>query len=192
MLDRTTEQGLITRTLAGDRDAAGTLVRAYQPSVYGYLYRLSGDRELAEDIAQDAFVRALTHLGSYSPAYRFSTWVFTIARRLFLNHAAKRRPRTNGLDPDWRAHPTVGGYRREMDAAPLRDALQNALLRLPVEQREAIVLFHQQGWSIDLIASVLQMPVGTVKSHLHRGRRRLRAMLEEQSGLAELIEEAWL
>jgi len=189
-VDRKQERQLIERATAGDQQAAAALIKAHQASVYAYILRLSSRHDAAEDIVQEAFIRVLTNLHRFDFRYRFSTWVFTIARRLYLNAVAKHRP---AYDTD-----TVGAQ-RSLGEAPettvydderrnvCRDALQEALNTLSGEQREIIILFHQQDWPIALIAQHLDMPEGTVKSHLHRGRKRLRHAFETVDGLSEKL-----
>ncbi|MCC6229716.1 MAG: sigma-70 family RNA polymerase sigma factor [Phycisphaerales bacterium] len=180
-MKRSEEHALIRRAAAGDREAAGVFVRAYQNQLYAYLLRLSGRRELAEDIVQDAFVRVLTNLDRFDPRFRFSTWLFTIARRLFINAIQKHQPTYDSDTVSARSGrselPEAPVIQRDTDAAS-RDALQRALMSLSLEQREVLLLFHQQDWPIWLIAEHMAMPEGTVKSHLHRGRRRLREAME--------------
>jgi RNA polymerase sigma-70 factor, ECF subfamily len=179
-LDQKREQKLIRNAAAGDRESAGELVRLHQGSVYAYILRLSGRPELAEDIVQEAFVRVLTNLDRFDPQYRFSTWLFTIARRVFLNNCEKRRPVSNS---DYVGEVTgrtcaIGqDLETSDDRGHTRDAVQKALMTLSLEQREVIILFHQHEWPIWLIAEHQGMPEGTVKSHLHRGRTRLREAL---------------
>ncbi|MFO0836447.1 MAG: sigma-70 family RNA polymerase sigma factor [Phycisphaerales bacterium] len=188
-MKRSEEQALIRRAAAGDRDAAGVFIRAYQNQLYAYLLRLSGRRELAEDIVQDAFVRVLTNLDRFDPRFRFSTWLFTIARRLFINAIQKHQPAYDSDTVSARAgkvdRPEAPVIQEDSDAAS-RDQLQRALMSLSLEQREVILLFHQQDWPIWLIAEHLAMPEGTVKSHLHRGRRRLREAMATDPREAEL------
>lgn len=192
-VQRAEEHELIRQAAEGDRTAAGALVRSYQQSVYAYLLRMSGRPDVAEDIAQEAFVRVLTNLHRFDYRYRFSTWLFTIARRLYMNAMAKHRP---AYDSD-----IVGAWGGSADTpqfhtlsteqhAAHKDALQTALDQLSIEQREIIVLFHQLDWPIALIAEHLDMPEGTVKSHLHRGRKRLRQIISTHEQLsAALVEE---
>ena len=191
------EQRLIRLAAAGDRDSSQELIKAHQRSLYAYLYRLSGRSDVAEDVAQDAFVRVLTNLDRFDPRFRFSTWLFTIARRLFLNFREKRRP-MNGSEAvcSWgneSGRPEAGVARAESNVVA-KDALQRALMSLSLDQREVMVLFHQLDWPIWLIAEHLEMPEGTVKSHLHRGRRRLREVLASKTVVAsdQTLEEAWL
>lgn len=183
-MDRAEEQKVIELAAAGDREAAGRLIREHQTSLYAYILRLSGRPDVAEDVVQDAFVRVLTNLHRFDPRYRFSTWLFTIAKRLHVNACQKLKP---VYDTD-----TVGGYRGD-GAEPIRpametetrnnarDALDRALLELSPEQREIVVLFYQHDWPIAQIAEYMSMPEGTIKSHLHRGRAKMRRALERDA-----------
>jgi RNA polymerase sigma-70 factor (ECF subfamily) len=174
------ELKLIRLAAGGDRDAAGALIKLHQASVYAYILRLSGRPDVAEDIVQEAFVRVLTNLDRFDPQYRFSTWLFTIARRVFLNVIEKRRPvsdsdRVGGMSG--RSCGTQPDCEEVDEHHHTRDAVQKALMTLSLDQREVIVLFHQHDWPIWLIAEHQGMPEGTVKSHLHRGRTKLREAL---------------
>jgi RNA polymerase sigma-70 factor (ECF subfamily) len=191
-MTRGEERDLIERARAGDRDAAEAFVRAHQGSLYLYMLRMSGRSDVAEDVVQEAFVRVLTNLDKFDFRFRFSTWLFTIAKRLYVNMCQKHRPAS---DTD------LVGSRAGADAGPehavdsgetlsgARCAIEEALLSVPAEQREVIVLFHRHGWPIALIASHLDMPEGTVKSHLHRGRRRMREAIERSDRLSRCVEE---
>jgi len=199
-MERAQEADLITRAAAGDRQAAGDLIRAHQQSVYSYLLRMCGRPDVAEDIVQEAFVRVLGNLHRFDFRFRFSTWLFTIARRLYMNAMAKSKPaydtdfvgsfgnQTTGWAPD---APMYDEERQQVQ----RDSLQTSLMLLSDEQREVLVLFHQLDWPIALISEHLGMPEGTVKSHLHRGRRRLRQVFQDQKKLGNpagtRLEEVW-
>ncbi|MFG0258126.1 MAG: sigma-70 family RNA polymerase sigma factor, partial [Phycisphaerales bacterium JB043] len=84
-MNRATEQRIIEQAASGDKAAAERLIKAHQGSLYAYLLRMCGRPEFAEDICQDAFVRVLSNLDRFDPRYRFSTWLFTIAKRLYMN-----------------------------------------------------------------------------------------------------------
>lgn len=178
-MNKLLEQRLIKKAAAGDREASGMLVKSYQGQLYAYILRLSGRPELAEDVVQEAFIRALTNLDRFDSRFRFSTWLFTIGRRVFLNIAEKRKPRSDSDRVDMESAPLKLTSAAEMDdeRGVYRDAVQAALMVLPIDQREVVVLFHMHDWPIWLIAEHLSMPEGTVKSHLHRGRERLRVAL---------------
>lgn len=180
-MDRQSEQDLIHSALAGDRSAAAGLVRAHQASLYAFMLRRCGRPEVAEDVVQEAFVRALTNLHRFDTRFRFSTWLFTIAKRLHCNTLQKRSPTFDSdlvsftaSDVGSEAEPMA----RDEERALVRGDLDEALHRLPEMQRDIVVLFHQCDWPIARIAEHFLMPTGTVKSHLHRGRRKLRVALE--------------
>ncbi len=176
-MTKSMELRLIRKASAGDAQAAAVLIRAHQSSVFAYIKRMAGRDDTAEDVTQEAFTRVLLHLDRFDSRYRFSTWLFTIARRIFLNMIEKKKP---VADTDRLANTVwvgqhVGGsseYEERRDTE--RELLQQSLLALSREQREIIVLFHQHDWPIWMIADQLGIPEGTVKSHLFRGRMRLR------------------
>lgn len=175
------ELRLIELAQAGDHDAASALIRAHQKSLFAYLLRLSGNPELSEDVVQDAFVRVLTNLHRFDPRFRFSTWLFTIAKRLYVNACQKMKPLYDtdvvGSRQGGAEEPSLPTLLRER-TSHARDAIGRALQQLSAEQREIVVLFHQQEWPITRIAEFMEMPEGTVKSHLHRGRRKMRKYFE--------------
>ena len=190
-MERAEERSLIEAAMTGDRGAADRLIRAHQGPVYAYMLRMAGKPDIAEDIVQEAFVRVLTNLQRFDFNYRFSTWLFTIARRLYLNRQQKLSP---VFDTDF-----IGAARSQRPAhesraddhemnGRFREALQWGLMKLSSDQREILVLFHQQNWPIALIAKHLDIPEGTVKSHLHRGRRRLRQVLTSAPELADALD----
>lgn len=197
-MTRTQEIKLIRRAAGGDRDAAGALIKGHQASLYAYLLRLSGRPEMAEDVVQEAFVRVLGNLDRFDSRFRFSTWLFTIARRVYFNICEKKKPAPESeIIGEWAGCARAEGRSYEHDEVQsiYRDSLQTALMTLPVDQREVLVLFHQHEWPIWLIAEHLQIPEGTVKSHLHRGRVRLRDALEARKRAAGVetisLEEEW-
>jgi len=193
-MTRAEEQRMIELAVAGDRCAAEAFVRAHQQSLYAFMLRMSGRPEVAEDIVQEAFVRALTNLDRFDPRFRFSTWLFTIAKRLYINASARLKPAYGAGALEGLSH---AGSAREAETAEgevggnLHDALQAALLSLQPEQREIVILFHQQDWPIWLIAQHLDKPEGTIKSHLHRARRKMRRLLDQNERHSRSVGEVW-
>jgi RNA polymerase sigma-70 factor, ECF subfamily len=193
-MKRVDEEKLISRACRGDRAAAEMLIRGHQASLYGYMLRMTGHPDVAEDVVQEAFVRVLSNLDRFDPRFRFSTWVFTIAKRLWVNACQKQKPAYNS-----EVVGACGQSARDESAfddhtetrGRVRDALQSALLDLPEDQREIVVLFHQFDWPIRTIAQHMDMPEGTVKSHLHRGRRRMRILLEGHEKRMGAVREVW-
>lgn len=191
-MKRLEEEKLITRACRGDKAAAEMLIRGHQASLYGYMLRMTGQPDLAEDVVQEAFVRVLSNLDRFDPRFRFSTWVFTIAKRLWVNACQKQKPAYNSevVGSCGKSAREEAGD-EEDSRGRVRDALQSALLDLPEDQREIVVLFHQFDWSIRIIAQHMDMPEGTVKSHLHRGRRRMRMLLEGHEKRMGAVREVW-
>ncbi len=188
------EKSLIRQARRGDPAAVERLIRTHQESVYGFLLRLSGRPHVAEDLAQEAFVRVLRNLDRFDDRYRFSTWLFTIARRLFVNQIQKLSP---SFDSD-SVGLASGAARRPDDItadgesrANLHGVLAVALDNLSIVQREIVLLFHQQEWPIEEIARHLSMPEGTVKSHLHRARRRMLEAIRGNPTLHARAVECW-
>ncbi|MCW5766860.1 MAG: sigma-70 family RNA polymerase sigma factor [Phycisphaeraceae bacterium] len=191
-MTRRAERALVRRVLAGDRDAAESLVKSFQESLYAFMLRISGRPEIAEDVVQEAFVRALTNLSRYDDRFRFSTWLFTIAKRLYVNAQQRLAPAydtdTVGAAPS-RSADEVSAYHAGETSAGARSALQHAMAALSEDQREVVVLFYQLDWSVEQMSEYLDLPPGTVKSHLHRARARLRDALETSEALMAPIRE---
>lgn len=191
-MDRAEEIRTIERAIAGDRMAAERLIREHQASLFAYILRLSGRREMAEDVVQDAFVRVLTNLHRFDSRFRFSTWLFTIAKRLYVNANQKLRPvydtDTVGAARGSHVEPITPAVERESLGAA-RSALEDALEALTPDQREIVILFYQQDWPIAQIAQHMEMPEGTIKSHLHRGRAKMRRAIEASETTDSVIEE---
>lgn len=162
---------LIARVLASDdRHAFATLVRRHQAAVRGLLRRLTcGQGALADDLAQDTFLRAYRSLGTYRGGARFSTWLHSIAYHLFLNDRRRRRPEaTQAPEP---AEPSQAGR------SLLRHDLARAMEALRPEERLALALAFGQDYSHQEVAEILGCPLGTVKTHIARGKDKLKARL---------------
>lgn len=163
------------RGAAGDRDALRAIVVAHQDAVYRLLLRLGGDRELARDLAQDAFVKAFAALGGFRPGAPMRPWLFRIANNLFLDHVRRRHPES--LDALHEGGAEAGAEDPALARLGEGMALAEALASLPVNWRQALVLRHDDDLSYEEIAEVLGVPIGTAKTWLFRGRERLRALL---------------
>ena len=169
-----TDAHLVTRVLADDdQHAFGELVRRHQSSVRGLLRQLTRtDLALADDLAQETFLRAYKKLASFRGEARFSTWLYRIAYNCF-REDARRRKELVGVDDEQ--------LQAEHDAqtvdAGLRHDLMYALNLLPLHERTAVVLCCQSGLSHDEAARVLEIPLGTVKTNVLRGREKLKRTL---------------
>lgn len=194
MMNKTDEHDLIRKAKTGDGAAVEGLIRAHQEALYAFMLRMSGKPDVAEDIVQEAFVRVLKNLDRFDTRFRFSTWLFTIAKRLYVNYIQKQRPlydsETISLQMGDGASPgSVSSRAETLDNA--RELLGAALDGLSEQQREIILLFHQQSWAITDIAIHLKMPEGTVKSHLHRARQRMKRFIESNPQTNDRVNEVW-
>ena len=173
---REVEQRLLRRARRGDAAAIAEIVGLFQGPLQAYLTRLCGSRELAEDLCQETFVRVLANLDRFDDRFRFSTWLYTIARRLWMNHLSKHRPTPDSDHVESRGGPAslpVSLAAEQEQRTRLRRLLDAAIDSLQGMQREVVLLFHQQGWGVADIARHAGVPEGTVKSHLFRARRRM-------------------
>jgi RNA polymerase sigma-70 factor (ECF subfamily) len=178
-MDSPTDRTLAERARRGDAEAAadayGELVRRYQTSVFNVCYRLMGERRAAEDMAQEAFIRAYQRLQTFDLARPFGPWMRRVAANLCLNHLQMTPPPTVSLE-DERDKPT-GAAGDDPEAALEQtqsvEAVRAALLTLPAHYRAAIELRHFHEMRYDEIAAALKIPVSDVKSHLFRARKLL-------------------
>jgi RNA polymerase sigma-70 factor, ECF subfamily len=189
----TVERQLIRRAQQGDPKAIEGLIRGHQDPLYAFMLRLTGRPDVAEDMVQEAFVRVLRNLDRFDSNFRFSTWLFTIAKRLYVNYTQKLRP---SYDSDTVGACAAQGHtpnhqsEHEETIGHVRGMLDEAMAELSAQQREIVRLFHQQNWSITAIAAHLKMPEGTIKSHLHRARRRMRRLIDQNALLRRRAAEA--
>ena len=194
MMLKSSETAMIRKAKAGDGRAMEGLIRAHQDALYAFMLRMSGRPDVAEDIVQEAFVRVLKNLDRFDSRFRFSTWLFTIAKRLYVNSIQKHRP-TYDTDAvgNWQGSQNSPGHdlanRETLDNA--RQTIDFALGQLGPQQREIILLFHQQNWPITEIALYLNMPEGTIKSHLHRARKRMKKVIQASGTMNRQAEEVW-
>ncbi len=172
---------LIDEALAGQSVSFGHLVTKYQDRLYNSLVHVIGSTEEARDVGQDAFVQAFLKLGSFHRSSAFYTWLYRIA----FNVAISRRRRRKPMVSVEQARETSG--QEPIDAAP-SDRLerqervgqvQAALAAMSEEHRSVLVLREMDGLCYETIAEVLELPVGTVRSRLHRARLELREQLKE-------------
>ena len=179
------EAGYLTRHLEGDRGAFGELIEAYRAPVYGYLTRCGVALEDRDDLFQDIFVKIHRAAATYDPGRPLHPWLFTIVCNTVRNHLRRQRVRrlffsaesTEDL-PD-SVDPAADGERRA-EARQQVDRLERAMQRLPLRQREVVILAAVQRRPLKEVATVLGLNLNTVKTRLRRGRSALAAALGRQ------------
>jgi RNA polymerase sigma-70 factor (ECF subfamily) len=182
------EASWIRAAQRGDRKALDELVRLYQDRVYGFLYRMTNDRDLALDLAQDTFIKAFKGLKGFKSEAALGPWLLAIARNCFLDHTRRvaadisrvsylSRGRSDSLEDIGSGVEDPALVRLASDTGVLE-----ALAQVPSPLREALVLRHIEDLSYEQIAEALDAPLGTVKTWIHRGRTNLRNHLEKGGG----------
>ena len=175
---------LIDEALAGRSVAFGQLVTKYQDRLYNALVHVIGSTEEARDVVQDAFVQAFMKLGSFHRSSAFYTWLYRIAFNVAISRRRRRKP-TASIEQSPRS---VGARTRGPRPVPLPSGsngksgstqVQAALAAMSEEHRAVLVLREMDGLCYETIAEVLDLPVGTVRSRLHRARLELREQLKE-------------
>ena len=164
------ERALVVRAARGDAAAFAALVRAHQSRVRAFLLRLSsGDHALADDLAQETFLEAFRKLAQYRGEGSFGGWLYRIAYTRFLMDRRARKEAPSEIDPE----PSAASEGSDM----ARLDLERAMARLSAAERASLTLCYALGHSNEEAAAILKMPLGTVKSHILRGREKLQNLL---------------
>lgn len=175
----------------GNEGAFRELIRRYERPVFSLIYRMVRDSAAAEDLAQDAFIKVLNHLDKYRPEFKFSSWLFKIANNVAIDALRKRQLDTISMD----GSPHAGSASEieatsfeladdaespldELASRELGAIIEQAIAKLRPEYRNCIMLRHVEGRSYEEIAATLDLPLGTVKTYIHRARHQLREALE--------------
>lgn len=184
------DHDLIALARTGSEKAYRELLDRYQRPVFSLVYRMVRDRELAEDLAQETFVKVFNHLDRFNPKYKFSSWIFKIASNLAIDTLRKREPTTISIDGSRNA-----GTQDEIDATQitvesgdenpeefleakeLGQEIERAIGLLRPDYRTAILLRHVEGRPYEEISEIMGVPLGTVKTYIHRARTELRESL---------------
>jgi RNA polymerase sigma-70 factor (ECF subfamily) len=185
-----TDQDIVALARAGEEAAYRELIRRYERPLFSLLYRMVRDRELAEDLAQETFVKALNAIESYRPEFKFSSWIFKIANNAAIDHLRRRELDTLSLEGSPQAETPEAieatalqiGDRQEsaldeVEARELGGQIEAAIAQLRPEYRSCILLRHVEGRAYEEIAEILNLPLGTVKTYIHRARNELRQAL---------------
>ncbi|MEX2182057.1 MAG: sigma-70 family RNA polymerase sigma factor [Gemmatimonadaceae bacterium] len=175
----------------GREPAFRELIRRYERPVFSLIYRMVRDSTTAEDLSQDAFIKVLNHLDKYRPEFKFSSWLFKIANNVAIDHLRRRQVATVSMDGSPHATTATEIAATSIDVADqgespldalasreLGTAIEEAIGQLRPEYRNCIMLRHVEGRSYEEIAATLDLPLGTVKTYIHRARHQLREALE--------------
>ena len=175
----------------GREDAFRELVRRYERPVFSLIFRMVRDSATAEDLAQDAFIKVLNHIDKYRPEFKLSSWLFKIANNVAIDHLRRRQldtisvsgsPHTGSeAEIEATSFEIASGAESALDiieARELGSAIEKAIAQLRPEYRSCILLRHVEGRSYEEIAATLDLPLGTVKTYIHRARIQLRDLLE--------------
>src|SRR4051794_16614545 len=167
------EEALIERCRTGDDVAFGELVERYKHLVYGMVWRLTADRSRTDDLAQEVFLKVHRGLPYFRGDARLSTWIFRIVSNVCSQERSHLRPDTSVTDVRERGHDDAAFTDLE-----LRDRLDKAMAQLPEQYRLLIAAHYLEGVQYEALAEALDIPLGTVKTHLYRAKRRLRELLQ--------------
>jgi RNA polymerase sigma-70 factor, ECF subfamily len=188
-LDSLTDADLAVAARKGSNDACTLLVRRFERPVYNLVARLVQDPALAEDLTQDTFVKMFKGLGQFDASLRFSSWLFRIAHNTAVDSLRQRRLllATPRVDDDGEEIDTLAGLPDLKGDSPeqaalvrqLAAVLDRAIDTLRPEYRAVVVLRHHEELDYDEIAEVMDLPLGTVKTYLHRARKELALRLRE-------------
>ncbi|WP_062110624.1 RNA polymerase sigma factor SigW [Bacillus niameyensis] len=176
----------IKQVLRGDQEAFGEIVELFREKVFQLCYRMLGNRHEAEDIAQEAFVRAYVNIHSFNQNKKFSTWLYRIATNLCIDRIRKKKPDyfldaevagTDGLNMYSQIAAEGNAPDSEVETMELQEIVQREISRLPDKYRIVVILRYIDELSLNEISEVLEMPLGTVKTRIHRAREALRKQL---------------
>ncbi len=179
----TDDATLIDRALQGESAAFGQLVTKYQDRLFNSLVHLTGSREDAQDVAQDAFVRAYVKLETFARESGFYTWLYRVAFNVAVSRRRREKPQRS-LDQGNAARATDPidhgpAPHARLEQAERVDQVQRALASLGDESRGVMILREVEGCSYEEISAILELPIGTVRSRLHRARMQLKDALKD-------------
>lgn len=183
---------LVRHAQDGDRDAFTRLVDIFKTKIYNYVLRMLGDPDTAEDVAQEAFIKAYSSLVDFRGASSFQTWLYRIAGNLAIDTMRRRKYRqghvsldqpldTGDGEVDREIEDERAGPERQLQSAQLKQKVDEAILKLSPKLRTVILLYELQGLSYEDIARVVGAPLGTVKSRLFNAREQLKRLLAEDT-----------
>ena len=180
-VDSVAEARLVAQALGGSQPAFEQIVRRYQRPVLSLLVRLTGDAALAEDLAQETFIKTFRNLAAFDVTRRLSAWILRIAHNTGIDAMRRRRVSLVSIDSNATDRPDLEPAAQTtpdpVERVALRRALEAAMARLRPDQREAVCLRYEEGLPFDVIGQILGIPEATARSHVHRARKELARLL---------------
>jgi RNA polymerase sigma-70 factor (ECF subfamily) len=179
-----TDELLMEAYRNGDRSAFSDLVRRYKDILFGYLMRMVHNRDVAEDLFQETFLRVHEKAHTYRPGSTFKSWMFTIATRVAIDRLRriKRHPEFQSLEAEEQMVEPSANPAQNAEAAELRKTVQGAIELLPPKQRAVLILSYYQGHTYPEIAKIMSCSTGTVKTHMSRALKKLAVQLPHPEG----------
>lgn len=184
------DRALAALAAQGREGAFRELLKRYERPVFSLVFRMVRDRETAEDLAQEAFIRAFNAISSYDPTYKFSSWIFKIANNHAIDFLRKRKldtvsihgsPSASSAEEVSRTSIALESREERPDdyvaSRELGGMMEEAIGQLRPEYRTVILLRHVEGYAYEEIAETMELPLGTVKTYLHRARNELKEIL---------------
>jgi RNA polymerase sigma-70 factor, ECF subfamily len=177
----------IKQVLKGDQNAYGEIVELYKDKIFQLCYRMLGNRHEAEDVAQEAFIRAYINIHGFNQSKKFSSWIYRIATNLCIDRIRKKKPDyfldaevpgTEGLTMYSQIASDTDMPEDQLARLELQEIVQKEISNLPEKYRAVIVLKYIEELSLNEISEILDLPLGTVKTRMHRGRENLRQRLK--------------
>jgi len=180
-VNREDERVLIQTIKAGNYRQFERLIEAYQRPLYLFIWRMVRDEDDAKDICQDTFFKAYKKIKSFKEKSRFSSWLFQIGYRKALDFIARKKRQRTGLDKV-KAKSQVSDNEREFEVKQADSAIGKIIDSLQENHRTALHLYYKEEMTYKEIASVMKVPINTVKSHIHRGKEIVREKLSRMGG----------
>ena len=185
------DQQVVVYAQQGREDAYRELIARYERPVFSLIFRMVRDNETAEDLAQETFIKVLNNIDRYLPEFKFSSWLFKIANNITIDYLRRRQLDTVSLEgaPDAVSEESKRATSlaiaspgesplQQLESKELGEQIERAIARLRPEYRACILLRHVEDYSYDEIAEIVKLPLGTVKTYIHRARAELREALE--------------
>lgn len=167
---------LIEEALADNEHACQKILNLYKGRIFSYVYRMVRNFHDAEDITFDAFIKCFKSLGSFDRSKKFSTWLFTIAHNVTIDFFRKNKQEYEYFDD---RHSVKDDFVQQYEKKKKMEKIEKAVAKLPPIDRELVILFHKEEHSYQEISDILEMPLTTIKTRLHRARKKLRNLVQE-------------